>query len=60
MTGRKFEDDVVISGVGRSEVGRRVDKDPLVLVREAVDAALADAGLTLDDIDAGGGTGVSR
>ena len=47
----RFEDDVVISGVGRSEVGRRVVKDPLVLVRDAVAAALADAGLTPADLD---------
>lgn len=47
----RFEDDVVLSGVGRSEVGRRVDRAPLALVREAVDRALADAGLSISDID---------
>ncbi|MFT5203841.1 MAG: acetyl-CoA acetyltransferase [Candidatus Aldehydirespiratoraceae bacterium] len=47
----RFEHDVVLSGIGKSAVGRRVDRDPLALVRDAVDAALADAGLTLADID---------
>jgi acetyl-CoA acetyltransferase/uncharacterized OB-fold protein len=47
----KFEDDVVISGVGTSAIGRRLLRDPLALAVDAVTRAVADAGLTLDDID---------
>ncbi|MFC8097724.1 OB-fold domain-containing protein [Streptomyces sp. NPDC057363] len=49
--GRKFEDDAVLSGVGQSAIGRRLMKDPLALTVEACRAAVADAGLTMDDID---------
>jgi len=44
-------DKVVISGVGQSEIGRRLGRDPLELTAEACLAAVADAGLTLSDID---------
>ncbi len=47
---RKFEDDVVISGVGQSAIGRSLDQSPLSLTRDAIVAAVADAGLTLDDV----------
>ena len=47
----RFESKVVISGVGRSAIGRRLMRNPLSLTMEACLAAVADAGLTLDDID---------
>jgi acetyl-CoA acetyltransferase len=47
----KFEDDVVISGIGMSRVGRRLGVDPLGLMVDACLAAIEDAGLTRDDID---------
>ena len=43
--------DAVISGVGQSQIGRRIDRDPLDLTVDATLAAVADAGLTLADID---------
>ncbi|MEV6162523.1 OB-fold domain-containing protein [Streptomyces sp. NPDC052052] len=48
---RKFEDDAVISGVGSSAIGRRLLRDPLSLTIDACREAVADAGLTMDDID---------
>jgi acetyl-CoA acetyltransferase/uncharacterized OB-fold protein len=47
----KFESKVALSGIGMSEVGRRLDRDPLGLAIDACRAAVADAGLTLDEID---------
>ena len=47
----RFERDVIISGIGQSEVGRRLGRDPLGLTAEACLAAIADAGLTPRDID---------
>lgn len=47
----KFEDKVVISGIGASPIGRRLMVDPLSLTVEACEKAIADAGLTFDDID---------
>ncbi len=47
----KFESKVVLSGIGMSEVGRRLGRNPLGLMVEAALAAIADAGLTVDDID---------
>ena len=41
----------MLSGVGRSAIGRRLMRDPLSLTVDASLAAVADAGLTLDDID---------
>ncbi len=41
----------VISGVGQSDVGRRLYRDPLELTVDACLAAIADAGLTTADID---------
>jgi acetyl-CoA acetyltransferase len=41
----------VISGVGQSDVGRRLGRDELDLTIDACLAAVADAGLTLADID---------
>jgi len=51
LTTRKFEDDAVLSGVGASDLGRRLRVDPLTLTVQACTAAVADAGLTMDDID---------
>lgn len=45
------ERDAVISGVGQSQIGRRIYRDPLELTIEAALAAIDDAGLTRDDID---------
>ena len=47
----KFEEWVALTGVGQSEVGRRLMVDPLRLTVDACLAAVEDAGLTLDDID---------
>jgi acetyl-CoA acetyltransferase len=46
-----FEDRVVLSGIGISQVGRRLGRDPWELTAEAALSAIADAGLTADDID---------
>ncbi len=45
------ERDAVISGIGCSDIGRRLDRDPWSLTADAALAAIADAGLTADDID---------
>ena len=60
-TSGRFEDDVVISGLGQSAVGRRLGRSPLSLTMDAVVEAIADAGLSFGDIDGvvaypGGGT----
>src|SRR5262249_14957474 len=47
----RFEHRVVLSGIGRSAIGRRLMTDPLSLAVDACLAAVADAGLTLQDID---------
>ncbi|MCB1016636.1 MAG: thiolase family protein, partial [Acidimicrobiales bacterium] len=47
----RLEDRVVISGVGQSAIGRRVDRSGLQLTLDAILAAVADAGLTVDDLD---------
>jgi acetyl-CoA acetyltransferase/uncharacterized OB-fold protein len=47
----KFEDHSAITGIGASRLGRRLMVPPLALTIEACEAAVADAGLTLDDID---------
>jgi acetyl-CoA acetyltransferase/uncharacterized OB-fold protein len=63
----RFEHRTVLSGIGRSAMGRRLMVDPLSLTVDACLAAVADAGLTLDDIDGLstypggiGGTGMSE
>jgi acetyl-CoA acetyltransferase/uncharacterized OB-fold protein len=48
---RKFEDDAVLSGIGASRIARRQMVDPLSLTIDACQAAVADAGLTMADID---------
>jgi acetyl-CoA acetyltransferase/uncharacterized OB-fold protein len=50
-TSERFEHRAVLSGVGRSQLGRRLMIDPLSLAVDACTAAIADAGLTFDDID---------
>jgi len=47
----RFEHRSVLSGVGRSALGRRLLVDPLSLTVDACVAAVADAGLELSDID---------
>jgi acetyl-CoA acetyltransferase/uncharacterized OB-fold protein len=47
----RFEERVAISGIGMSHIGRRLMRTPLSLTVDAVKAAVADAGLELDDID---------
>ena len=47
----KFEEKVALTGIGMSRVGRRLGVDPLSLTVEACRAAVADAGLTMADID---------
>ena len=47
----RFEHRAVLSGVGRSAIGRRLLRDPLSLAVDACLEAVADAGLELDDID---------
>ncbi|WP_194828009.1 OB-fold domain-containing protein [Nocardia sp. XZ_19_231] len=52
MIGRdKFEDKVAITGIGMSEIGRRLMASPLSLTIQACERAVADAGLTMADID---------
>jgi acetyl-CoA acetyltransferase/uncharacterized OB-fold protein len=51
LTGKKFEDHSAITGIGASRMGRRLMVPPLSLTIEACEAAVADAGLTLDDVD---------
>lgn len=51
LTREKFEDKSAITGVGASRLGRRLMVAPLSLTIEACEAAIADAGLTFDDID---------
>ena len=51
LTPEKFEDKVALTGIGMSEIGRRLMVPPLSLTIAACEAAIADAGLTIDDID---------
>ncbi|MBD0322896.1 MAG: OB-fold domain-containing protein [Aldersonia sp.] len=48
---QKFEDKVAITGIGMSQIGRRLMVPPLALTLQACERAIADAGLTIDDID---------
>ena len=47
----KFEDACIISGIGQSEVGRRVEKGVMALTLDAALEAIGDAGLKPADID---------
>ena len=51
LTDDRYEHKSIISGIGRSEIGRRLMRNPLSLAVDASLAAIADAGLTPDDID---------
>lgn len=51
LTADKFEDKVALTGIGMSEIGRRLMRPPLSLTIDACERAIADAGLTFDDID---------
>jgi len=51
MTMESLERRACISGVGQSEIGRRLFRDPLELTLEGCLAAVEDAGLTVRDID---------
>jgi len=46
-----LERRAVISGVGQSAVARQLDRSGFQLTLDAILAAVADAGLTLDDVD---------
>ena len=50
-TTEKFEDRVALTGIGMSRIGRKLMVPPLSLTVEAIRRAVADAGLTMDDID---------
>jgi acetyl-CoA acetyltransferase len=41
----------VISGIGHSEIGRQIDRSGFQLTLDAILAAVADAGLSVEDID---------
>ena len=47
----RFEPKVIVSGIGQSQVARRIGRDPLLLTADACLAAIADAGLEPGDID---------
>jgi acetyl-CoA acetyltransferase/uncharacterized OB-fold protein len=47
----KFEDGVAVTGVGASEIGRKLMASPLALTVAAIRAAIDDAGLRAHDID---------
>lgn len=49
--GNPLTDRVIIGGIGQSAIGRRLGRDGLDLTVEACEAAVADAGLRLADID---------
>lgn len=51
MNKAALTDRTIISGIGQSAIGRRLGRDALELTAEACLAAVADAGLTLADID---------
>jgi acetyl-CoA acetyltransferase len=47
----RAEDGAVISGVGQSAIGRQLDRSGMQLTLDAIEAAVTDAGLELDDVD---------
>jgi len=51
LTKDKFEDKVALTGIGMSEIGRRLMRPPLSLTIDACERAIADAGLKIADID---------
>jgi acetyl-CoA acetyltransferase/uncharacterized OB-fold protein len=66
LTDDRFEHRSVLSGIGRSAMGRRLLVDPLSLTVDACLEAIADAGLQVEDIDGlstypgGAGMGMSE
>jgi acetyl-CoA acetyltransferase/uncharacterized OB-fold protein len=62
----RYEHRAILSGIGRSALGRRLMVDPLSLTVDACEIAVADAGLTFEDIDGlstypgGSGSGVTE
>jgi acetyl-CoA acetyltransferase len=51
VIGQKFEDKVAITGIGASQIGRRLLQSELSLTIDACLSAVEDAGLTLAEID---------
>jgi acetyl-CoA acetyltransferase len=51
MSGGPFDGKAVLTGAGKSQVGRRLGRTGLDLTLEAVLRAIEDAGLAVDDID---------
>lgn len=51
MTDKYLEKNTVISGIGQSEIGRRLPQSGLRLTLDAAQSAMQDAGLTAADID---------
>lgn len=51
LSSERYEHKSVISGIGRSAIGRRLMADPVSLTLDACLQAIADAGLTPADID---------
>ena len=51
LTTERYEHKSVISGIGRSAIGRRLMVDPISLTVDACLQAITDAGLTPGDID---------
>ena len=47
----RFEDRGALTGVGMSQIGRRLMVPPLSLTTDAIRRAVDDAGLSMDDID---------
>lgn len=45
------QNEAYITGIGQSQVGMKLTRHPLLLTVDAVKEALADAGLTIDQID---------
>lgn len=51
QVGHQFEDDVAVTGIGSSAVGRGLDRSPRGLVIDACLAAMDDAGLSPAEVD---------
>ncbi len=51
MTAPPIERQAIISGIGQSQVGRRLNRTGLDLTMEAALAAIEDAGLSVGDVD---------
>jgi acetyl-CoA acetyltransferase len=51
VSGGRYEHQVAITGIGTSQIGRRLMRAPVGLTVEAARAAVADAGLEMSDID---------